>query len=89
MPYEQPDCYFRMKKEGGIWSFYVSLDEELWFKVTQSIAPQSDFDIIIPVVLPGHEVKPFVIPEYKPSQEYEDFKKTWPNQAEGDEDDIL
>ena len=84
---EEPiDCWFRIRKQGGFFEFYVSKDQELWYKVAKSIMPAADdFDLVIPVMLPTVSE----LPEYEPSEEYLEFKKTWPNQAEGDEDDII
>lgn len=63
MPYEHPDCYFRMNKVGGTFTFYVSTDGEMWVQVTHSIMPNGDFDITIPVAIPETTAKPFILPE--------------------------
>lgn len=62
LEFKHPDCYFRINKVGGTFTFYVSMDGELWEQVTSSIMPHNDFDITIPVVLPG-ELEPLIIEE--------------------------
>ena len=77
MPFEDleiihPDCYFRIKKEGGFFTFYVSNDGDLWEKVTHSIMPSSEvFDLTIPVTLPDNTAKPFVLYEETDEEEIE------------------
>ena len=71
LEYKHPDCWYRMKREGNIYYFMVSRNDENWEVITSTVLPEAgDFDIRMPVILPEEEFE--ILPPIQPYKEDED-----------------
>ena len=70
LEYIPPDCWYRLKREGNIYYFMVSLNDDNWQVITSTVLPAGDFDIRMPVILPEEEFE--ILPPIQPYKEDED-----------------
>jgi len=72
LEYIPPNCWFRLKREGNVYCFMVSTDDEETYEViTSTVLPETvDFDIRMPVILPEEEFE--ILPPIQPYKEDED-----------------
>ena len=71
LEYKHPDCWYRLKREGNIYYFMVSLNDDNWEIITSTVLPEAgDFDIRMPVILPEEEFE--ILPPIQPYKEDED-----------------
>ena len=63
LEYIHPDCWFRLKREGNVFHFMVSTNDENYEVISTTAVPNHDhYDIRMPVNLPDNTAEPFILP---------------------------